>query len=67
MIKKDDYIKAKEIVAEYQKQIVESFIECYIMKRTTDDFMFVTTDKEYADYLYRSGEYIMKISQLSNP
>jgi hypothetical protein len=64
MIEKDDYIKAKEIVAEYQKQIVESFIECYIMKRTTDDFMFVTTDKEY---LYRSGEYIMKISQLSNP
>jgi len=70
MIKKDDYIKARETVVEYEKQLDLSLVSsstCYIMHRTTDDLLFVTTDKEYADRLYKGGDYIMRISQLFNP
>jgi heterodisulfide reductase subunit B len=69
MIQKDDYIKAKETVVEYEKQLNLSLVSCstcYIMNRTTDNLIFVTTDKEYADKLYESGDYIMRISQLFN-
>jgi len=70
MIQKDDYIKARETVVEYEKQLdlsLASSSTCYIIHRTDDDLIFVTTDKEYADRLYESGEYIMRISQLFNP
>ena len=71
MIQKDDYIKARETVVEYEKQLdlslVNSSITCYIMHRTTDNFIFVTTDNEYADRLYESGDYTMRISRLFNP
>jgi hypothetical protein len=70
MIQKDDYIKARETVVEYEKQLDLSLVSsstCYIMNRTTDNLIFVTTDKEYADRLYESGEYIMRTSQLFNP
>lgn len=56
---------------EYEKQLdlflITNNKTCYIMKRTADDCMFVTLDKELADNLYESGEYIMRISQLFNP
>lgn len=70
MIPKDEYIKARQTVTEYQKQLdlsIVSNITCYIMHRTTDSLIFVTTDKEYADRLYEDGGYIMRISQLFNP
>jgi hypothetical protein len=43
------------------------YCSCYIMHRTTDDLIFVTTDKDYAEKLYSSGDYIMRISRLFNP
>ena len=70
MIEKDDYIKARETVENYEKQLDLSLVSsstCYIMHRTTDDLIFVTTDKDYAERLYSSGDYIMRISQLFNP
>ncbi len=69
MIEKDDYIKARKTVENYEKQLDLSLVSstCYIMHRTTDDLIFVTTDKDYAERLYHDGDYIMKISQLFNP
>lgn len=67
MILKDDYKKAKEIVKEYQKQLDLSIFQgktCYILQRTTDNLIFVTTDKDYANGFYNSGNYIMLISTL---
>jgi peptide subunit release factor 1 (eRF1) len=67
-ISKEDYLKAKKIITEYYKQLEsKSNCTCYIMHRTKDNLMFVTTDKEYADELYKSGEFVMRESRLVNP
>ena len=42
-------------------------IECFIMHRTDDDLIFVTTDENYANKLYESGDYTMTKSQILNP
>ena len=63
MIKKEDYLKAKSIVKEYQEQIDLPFLEkgtdCYVMYRTSDNVTFVLTDEEHADKLYDTGEYVL--------
>ena len=67
MITEQSYLEAKRLIAEYEKQLdlsLSSSRTCYIMNRTTDNLIFVTIDKEYADRLYESGEYIMLTSQL---
>jgi hypothetical protein len=68
-ISREDYLKAKEKIIEYEKQLdlFNGNITCYLMHRTKDNLIFVTVDKEYADRLYSGGEYIMKVSQLVNP
>ena len=67
MILKNEYKKAKEIVKEYEKQLDLSIVQgktCYILQRTTDNLIFVTTNKNYANGFYNSGDYIMLISTL---
>lgn len=71
MIKRNDYIKAREVVAKYEEQldlslVSSSALECYIMHRTTDDLIFVLIDKDYANRLYKSGDYVMKICKMLN-
>ena len=70
MIKKKDYLQARNTVVEYEKQLDLSVVSgstCYIMHRTEDELVFVVTDKDYVDRLYNSGEYIMIVSKLYNP
>jgi hypothetical protein len=40
---------------------------CWIMHRTTDDLIFVTTDEEYAKRQYESGDYVMRQSTIFDP
>lgn len=69
MILKNEYKKAKEIVKKYEKQLELSIVQgktCYILQRTTDNLIFVTTDENYANRFYDSGDYIMLISTLQH-
>ncbi len=70
MIKKEQYKQARETVNEYEKQMDLSVVNgstCWIMHRTTDNLIYVTTDEEYANRQYKSGDYIIKQSQIFNP
>lgn len=40
---------------------------CWIMHRTADDLIFVTTDEDNTKKLYESGDYIMRQSQIFDP
>lgn len=70
MATKEEYKQARETVKEYEKQLDLSVVSgstCWIMHRTTDDLIFVTTDEEYAKRQYESGEYTMRQSQIFDP
>jgi lactam utilization protein B len=70
MIQKEEYKQARKTVNEYEKQLnlsVVSGITCWIMHRTNDNLIFVTTDEEYANRQYETGEYIMRQSQIFDP
>ena len=70
MIQKEEYKQARETVNEYEMQLklsVVSGITCWIMHRTDDDLIFVTTDKQYAERLYEGGGYIMRESEILDP
>ena len=67
MIQKEEYKQARETIKKYEKQLNLSVVSgstCWIMHRTTDDLIFVTTDEEYANRQYESGEYIMRQSKI---
>ena len=70
MIQKEKYKQAREKVNKYEKQLNLSVVSgstCWIMHRTTDDLIFVTTDEEYAKRQYESGDYIMRQSKIFDP
>ena len=41
--------------------------KCYILKRQTDGLVYVTSDKDFADDQYSTGNYIMLNSVIYNP
>ena len=70
MIQKEEYKQARETVEKYEKQLNLSVVSgstCWIMHRTTDNLIFVTTDEDYAKRQYESGDYIMRQSQIYDP
>ncbi len=70
MIQKEKYKQARKTVNEYEKQFNLSIVSgstCWIMHRTIDDLIFVTTDEEYAKRQYETGEYIMRQSRIFDP
>jgi len=70
VIQKEEYKQARETVENYEKQLNLSDVSgspCWIMHRTTDNLIFVTTDEDYAKRQYESGDYIMKQSQIFDP
>jgi len=70
MIQKEEYKQARETVEKYEKQLNLSVVSgstCWIMHRTTDNLIFVTTDEDYAKRQYESGDYIMRQSQIFDP
>jgi lactam utilization protein B len=70
MIQKEEYKQARKTVNEYEKQLNLSVVSgstCWIMHRTTDNFIFVTTDEEYANRQYESGDYTLRQSQIFDP
>lgn len=66
MIEKEDYIKALQIVKEYENPSNPDLntVPCYILYRSKDDLTFVTTNEDFANRMYKGGEYIMTVSQL---
>ena len=70
MIQKEEYKQARKTVNEYEKQLNLSVVSgstCWIMHRTADDLIFVTTDEEYAKRQYESGDYVMRQSTIFDP
>ncbi len=65
-ITKTDYEEALEKVLEYEKQLTisDKGVECYIMHRTSDHSVFVTTNEEFAKRCYDTNDYIMRVSML---
>jgi lactam utilization protein B len=70
MIQKEEYKQARKTVNKYEKQLNLSVVSgstCWIMRRTTDNLIFVTTDEEYANRQYETGEYTMRKSRIFDP
>jgi hypothetical protein len=60
--------KTSEEIKNENKKIPDSItVPCRIFRRTDDNFLFVTTNLEYADDVYDSDDYIMIKAYLINP
>lgn len=67
MIKKEEYLKAKKTIDDYEQQLNLSNINssiCYILVETKTERPIVVLDKEYADALYSSGGFVMMEGKL---
>ncbi|MCK9320225.1 hypothetical protein [Methanoculleus sp.] len=70
MIQKEEYKQARDTVNEYEKQLDLSVVSgstCWILRRTTDDLIFVTTDEDYAKRQYETGDYVIRKSKIFDP
>jgi hypothetical protein len=70
MIGKKQYKEAREIIKQYEEQLKNDDIKdvtCWIIQNIVNGDVFVTTDKDYANRVYTSGEYMMYKSHIINP
>ena len=71
MISKDKYSKAKDLVLKYEEELrMGNGVECFILKKenpVANSHIFVTTNEEFAEKTYDTGDYVLIKSVMINP